>query len=420
MPQHFTSTANTPGSSPNATLENYPDSPPPRAQSRPAQPLSVCQTVKYEPPTPITAFTPTDSSHAPLTDFTATPLPGCGSNHTPSAAKIPSPGPPNASQRTNPVVHPVAKGPTTTTHLHHHRQTSPHSLEPVAKRRRLQTQTTHTPTLPVSLTQSPSPTTPTAPIPRSPQAILVSLRDTLRSQAALLTAFDTAELPANLHQQLTELATDIDNFLTGNPTATSRPSPPLRSTNTRPTPVDLALRLLLPPTAEGFAFTFLHSSKTRGSRVLRQSLSTLGVDTKRIIDVSTPGHKICAILTHRAYTSDLRRILAEKGISRIHINPLNPAHLHDPMIRSMSERQQRLEAIRLWSDHLQDIVRRNPVRLATPLIDYFSGEGWISSEDMETLRREIPNRRHQESSGRLRGNSTLLTPVASPPRPPTA
>ncbi|GAN11838.1 hypothetical protein MAM1_1081c11449, partial [Mucor ambiguus] len=120
------------------------------------------------------------------------------------------------------------------------------------------------------------------------------------------------------------------------------------------------------------------------------TLAAIGIDSKRILDVTFPVRNIATILIHTDYCNDFFRRLTEGGLTAIpDFNPLDPDHVaDDPKFASMPALQLARIAVAPHADRCVRTVRFTKMHTVPDVLKFFVSQNWISAVKAQKLATE--------------------------------
>ncbi|EPB92799.1 hypothetical protein HMPREF1544_00238 [Mucor circinelloides 1006PhL] len=155
-----------------------------------------------------------------------------------------------------------------------------------------------------------------------------------------------------------------------------------------------AIRALQPPrpAIDSPTYTVLHLHRAhRMSHVAyRATLAAIGIDSKRILDVTFPARNISTILIHIDYQDEILRLLNDGKISQAaDFNPLDHKHIADPQFKNMAPPQLTRIAAALHTDHCIRTVRYIKKHTVAGVIKFFLSQKWIPVVTAQDLSSEL-------------------------------
>ncbi|KAI9477918.1 MAG: hypothetical protein EXX96DRAFT_459652, partial [Benjaminiella poitrasii] len=130
----------------------------------------------------------------------------------------------------------------------------------------------------------------------------------------------------------------------------------------------------------GFQYLYLPSRHKETLPRLRAKLAVLKINNWRVLDIHFPARHVVALLVHNDYASDLRALFAAAGITPLSdFDPLDPKHLDDPRLVSLTTDELVQKALSVHQGRLQralKFIRSIPIRHAVAAD--FCARAWIS------------------------------------------
>ncbi|KAG2191388.1 hypothetical protein INT47_013270 [Mucor saturninus] len=151
----------------------------------------------------------------------------------------------------------------------------------------------------------------------------------------------------------------------------------------RPIPVERAQRLFTTP-SETSGYQFLYLSKKGRVPVgeVRRSLTALGLNNSRILDIHHPAKNVCALLVHNDYAPIATTLFSEKGIKLLNtFNPCDPSTLHDPTHASKSNEERLQLANAIQKQRCIRITQRARPHLQNTLAYFFMKTAVFTKEE---------------------------------------
>ncbi|GAN11827.1 hypothetical protein MAM1_1056c11437, partial [Mucor ambiguus] len=186
-----------------------------------------------------------------------------------------------------------------------------------------------------------------------------------------------------------------------------------------------AIRVLQPPRSTtdtpAYEVIHLHRAHRMTHSEYRATLAAIGIDSKRILDVTFPARNIATILIHTDYRDDILRRLTEGGLTAIpDFNPLDPDHVADPKFAAMPAPQLARIAAALHADRCVRTVRFIKMHTVPGVLKFFVSQNWISAVKAQELATELlprPAKRTPDVHSNL-GQLLLDPSIASQLRKP--
>ncbi|KAK4511179.1 Transcription factor iws1 [Mucor velutinosus] len=155
-----------------------------------------------------------------------------------------------------------------------------------------------------------------------------------------------------------------------------------------------AIRVLQPPRTPtdtpAYDVIHLHRAHRMSHAEYRATLAAVGIDSKRILDVTFPARNIATILIHTDYRDDILRRLTEGGLTAIpDFNPLDAQHVADPKFADMPAPQLVRIAAALHADRCVRTVRFVKLHTVPGVLKFFISQNWISTAKAQALSAEL-------------------------------
>ncbi|KAK4508868.1 Importin N-terminal domain-containing protein [Mucor velutinosus] len=155
-----------------------------------------------------------------------------------------------------------------------------------------------------------------------------------------------------------------------------------------------ALRTLQPPqpATENSNYTVLHLHRAHRMThtEYRATLAAIGIDSKRILDVTFPARNISTILIHTAYKADILQLLAAGELTEVpDFNPLDHTHVADPQFADMPAPQLTRIAAALHTDRCIRTVRYIKKHTVPGVLKFFMAQNWIPLVTAQDLSAEL-------------------------------
>ncbi|KAI9480248.1 MAG: hypothetical protein EXX96DRAFT_537536, partial [Benjaminiella poitrasii] len=139
----------------------------------------------------------------------------------------------------------------------------------------------------------------------------------------------------------------------------------------------------------GFQYLYLPSRHKETLPRLRAKLAVLKINNWRVLDIHFPARHVVALLVHNDYASDLRALFAVAGITPLSdFDPLDPKHLDDPRLVSLTTDELVQKALSVHQGRLQralKFIRSIPIRHAVAAD--FCARAWISEDQLREIRK---------------------------------
>lgn len=140
---------------------------------------------------------------------------------------------------------------------------------------------------------------------------------------------------------------------------------------------------------QGFEYVYIGRSRKITRSETRTRLRSLGVETKRVLDITFPASGIIGILVHVQYVDSLTQIMTEAGAEiKKDFNPIDPKHIADPRYASYSEDGLAQVALELNSTRCINallFLHKKKPHMVKNVGRSFVDECWISDEDLQTV-----------------------------------
>ncbi|CAO3693723.1 unnamed protein product [Rhizopus stolonifer] len=165
--------------------------------------------------------------------------------------------------------------------------------------------------------------------------------------------------------------------------APNKSAPSQSRRTTRPIPIDRAIRLFQPPSpTTGYQFIYLNQKGRLPMNEIRRSLSSMGVNNSRILDIHFPARNVCGLLVHNDFVPTLTEALQNRGITPItSFNPCDPSTIKDPKYQTLPTEERASLARDTYKGRILRIITRAPIRIRTPLLASFQNTGIITRDD---------------------------------------
>jgi hypothetical protein len=158
---------------------------------------------------------------------------------------------------------------------------------------------------------------------------------------------------------------------------------------------DAAIRSLQPPrpdnaTSKGYTIVYLHRAHRMTRTELRKHLYAVGIEQKRILDVSFPARNTAAILIHEDFLPEVLQHLTESTLTvQPDFNPTDAKHVGDPKYASMPAPQLSRIAQALHTDRCILTLRYIHKYNVPGVLKFFVQQQWISRFMAQELLTEL-------------------------------
>ncbi|OAD68568.1 hypothetical protein PHYBLDRAFT_172989 [Phycomyces blakesleeanus NRRL 1555(-)] len=137
---------------------------------------------------------------------------------------------------------------------------------------------------------------------------------------------------------------------------------------------------------QGFQIVYVPNAIRLPISTQCQRLRKLKIDNACVLDLHYPDRKVMGMLVHNEYAPELKTILASYGVTTLdNFDPLDPVHLHDPALASLSLDDRATKAIHVHNDRMLRAIEfiRAPVKFA--VARSFCSQGWISDDQLAEM-----------------------------------
>lgn len=170
-------------------------------------------------------------------------------------------------------------------------------------------------------------------------------------------------------------------------------------------PIARAARLFSAPSpTSGYTFVYVAQKGRVPMNEIRKSLSSLGVNNQRILDIHFPTRNVCGLLVHNDYAQPLKDTFNTHGIKTMdEFDPLTPDIIRDPAFANATIIDRANKAHEIHRARVLRIVSRAPLRVRASLYRSFHDQGII---EVDTTVTNTPSPIILDSN---KGNHTLFT-----------
>ncbi|KAI8984131.1 hypothetical protein BDF20DRAFT_815769, partial [Mycotypha africana] len=165
------------------------------------------------------------------------------------------------------------------------------------------------------------------------------------------------------------------------------------------------------PTApQGYSYVYIPRARKINRSEIRHRLSTIGIDTGRIVDITLPAHRVIGLLVHNDFTTDLSNHLkACKVVPLEHFDPLDEKHIANPAMTNASATDRTRFAKALQQDRCIRALRYVRAYLVPSVARFFVDQGWIA----DSIAKEIVAERNPRPLKRTRDIGSSSTTAAA-------
>ncbi|KAI9309944.1 hypothetical protein BX666DRAFT_2100209 [Dichotomocladium elegans] len=144
----------------------------------------------------------------------------------------------------------------------------------------------------------------------------------------------------------------------------------------------------------GYTTVYINRSRRFTKSEVRRNLRFLGIDPRRVIDISFPARNVIGLLIHLGFQAEFETLLASAKVATIQgFDPLHPDHVADPKYSALSLEERANVAGRL---HHQRCLRslqylaQHRLTLFAPVAREFMHLGWVVEEDLRSIAPKNP------------------------------
>ncbi|KAI8326659.1 hypothetical protein EDC96DRAFT_453909, partial [Choanephora cucurbitarum] len=132
---------------------------------------------------------------------------------------------------------------------------------------------------------------------------------------------------------------------------------------------------------QGYQYVYLPSRHKDSYKNLRSKLTMLKVNNWRVLDIHFPAARVVALLVHNDYVSELTAVFAKAGVKPIlDFDPLDPKHLDDPRVSSLSASDTADKARLVHQGRLLRALKYIRSPACNAVAADFCARGWITDE----------------------------------------
>lgn len=148
-------------------------------------------------------------------------------------------------------------------------------------------------------------------------------------------------------------------------------------------PIERVTRMFQAPTAtSGYQFIYLPQKGRISMGETRRSLSSLGINNSRILDIQTPSRNIRGLLVHNDFISELLEKLEAEGVSPLdNFDPTDAATIREPKLLPKSPEEKTAIAKEVYRTRLLRIADRARPHVRQSLAQNFIATGVFSYEE---------------------------------------
>ena len=140
--------------------------------------------------------------------------------------------------------------------------------------------------------------------------------------------------------------------------------------------------------SQGYQYVYLPSRHKDSYRNLRSKLTMLKVNNWRVLDIHFPAACVVALLVHNDYVSELTAVFAKAGVMPlVDFNPLDPKHLDDPRLSSLSASDAAGKACLVHQGRLLCTLQYIRSPACNAVAADFCARGWIADEQLHEFRK---------------------------------
>lgn len=166
-----------------------------------------------------------------------------------------------------------------------------------------------------------------------------------------------------------------------------------------------AARLFSAPSpTSGYTFVYVPQKGRVPMNELRKSLSSLGINNSRILDIHFPGRNVCGLLVHNDFVTDLLAALEANDIAPIQaFNPTAADIIKNPAYQNETPEERQVRARDIHKARVIRIISRAPPRVKASLTRSFIDQGIIEHTDItnttpfQTNNSRVPTHTHYGS-----------------------
>jgi hypothetical protein len=127
-----------------------------------------------------------------------------------------------------------------------------------------------------------------------------------------------------------------------------------------------------------YIFIICHNLRISSTEV-RRSLSSIGINNSRVLDIHFPDRNKCGLLVHNDFVPDLKEALHSHGIKPISdFDPNSASVIRDPAQASASIESREAMAKSIQKTRVLRILARSPLRVRRSLVASFISSGTIT------------------------------------------
>ncbi|KAI9020198.1 hypothetical protein CLU79DRAFT_687384, partial [Phycomyces nitens] len=140
----------------------------------------------------------------------------------------------------------------------------------------------------------------------------------------------------------------------------------------------------------GFQIIYVPNAVRLPISAQRQRLRKLNIDNAHVLDLHYLDRKVMGMLVHNEYAPELTAIMADGVKTLQNFDPLDPVHLRDPALATLSPVDRASKALHVHNKRMLRAVGfiRAPVKFA--VARSCCEQGWISEEQLLEI---LPPRR---------------------------
>lgn len=165
-------------------------------------------------------------------------------------------------------------------------------------------------------------------------------------------------------------------------TVVAKYTKPKPSKGPRPIPTARAVRTFVPPSStSGYQFVYVSQKGRLPMNEIRRSLTSIGINNSRIIDIHFPDRNKCGLLVHNDFVTELTQTLTNHGITTLPFDPNSASVIRDPQHKSSPTTVRQTLAQSIQKTRVLRIIARSPLRVRNALIASFLSNGTITQAE---------------------------------------